>query len=83
MRKLRRDPAIVKQQVKQAKVNHARPAKQFAGWRFVGEGDELLAIPPAACVPELISRDSEMTRLRNSSPFYLVEDVRRIDLRIA
>ena len=79
MWKLRRDPAIVKQ----AEVNHARPAKQFAGWRFVGEGDELLALPPAACVPELISRDSEMTRLRNSSPFYLVEDVRRIDLRIA
>jgi hypothetical protein len=47
--------------------------------RFVGEWDELLALPPADLVPKLISRDREIIRLRNSSPFYLVEDVRISD----
>jgi hypothetical protein len=75
VRKLRRDPTIIEQ----AKVVHARQAKQFAGWRFVGEWDELLALPPADLVSKLISRDREMIRLRNSSPFYLVEDVRISD----
>jgi hypothetical protein len=75
VRKLRRDPTIIER----AKVVHARQAKQFAGWRFVGEWDELLALPPADLVPKLISRDREMIRPRNSSPFYLVEDVRISD----
>jgi hypothetical protein len=47
--------------------------------QLVREWDELLAMPPADLVPLLISRDREMMRLRNSSPFYLVEDVRIID----
>jgi hypothetical protein len=52
VRKLRRDPTIIER----AKVVHARQAKRFAGWRFVGEWDELLALPPADLVPKLISR---------------------------
>jgi hypothetical protein len=72
---LRRDPTIIER----AKVVHAGQAKQFPGWRFVGEWDELLAPAPADIVPKLISRDREMIRLRNSSPFYLVEDVRISD----
>jgi len=70
-RKVRRDPMIVDR----AKVVHARQAEQFAGWRSVGEWDELLALPPEDLVSKLISRDREMVRLRNSSPFYLVEGV--------
>ena len=70
-RKLRRDPTIIER----AKVVHVRQADQFACWSFVGEWDELLALPPAYLVPKLISRDREMVRLRNSSPFYLVEDL--------
>jgi hypothetical protein len=75
VRKLRRDPTIIER----AKAVHARQADQFADWAFVREWDELLAMPPADLVPLLISRDREMMRLRNSSPFYLIEDVRITD----
>jgi hypothetical protein len=74
-RKVRRDPTIIER----AKAAHARQAEQFAGWRFVGEWNELLALPPAYLVPMLINRDSEMVWLRNSSPFYLIEDVKTSD----
>jgi hypothetical protein len=70
-RKLRRDPTIIER----AKAVHARQADQFTGWPFVQEWDELLAMPPADLIPLLSSRDPEMMRLRNSSPFYLVEGV--------
>ena len=43
-----------------AEVIRARQAEQFAGWRFVHEGDELLTLAPADLVPKLISRDSEL-----------------------
>src|SRR6267142_85967 len=70
-RKVRRDPTLVEK----AKVAHARQADQFAGWPFVHEWDELLSLPPAELASKLISRDREMVRLRNSSPFYLCEGV--------
>jgi hypothetical protein len=73
VRRLRRDPAIIER----AKAAHARQAEQFAEWRFVREWEKLLALPPADFVTQLISRDREM--VRNSSPFYLVEDVRTSD----
>jgi hypothetical protein len=38
--KIRRDPTIIDR----AKV-HGRQAERFAGWRFVGEWDELLTLP--------------------------------------
>jgi hypothetical protein len=75
VRKLRRDPTIIER----AKAVHARQADQFADWPFVREWDQLLATPPAVLVPRLISRDREMMRLHNSSPLYLVEDVRITD----
>jgi hypothetical protein len=78
VRKLRRDPTIIER----AKAVHARQAEQFADWPFVREWDELLALPLPDLIPQLISRDREMVRLRNSSPFYLVEEVRITDYDI-
>ena len=70
-RQIRRDPTLVEK----AKIAHARQADQFAGWPFVREWDELLSLPPDELTSKLISRDREMVRLRNSSPFYLCEGV--------
>jgi hypothetical protein len=70
-RQIRRDPALVEK----AKIAHARQADQFAGWPFVREWDELLSLPPDELISKLISRDREIVRLRNSSPFYLCEGV--------
>jgi hypothetical protein len=70
-RQIRRDPALVEKD----KIAHARQADQFAGWPFVREWDELLSLPPDELISKLISRDREMVRLRNSSPFYLCEGV--------
>ena len=70
-RRIRRDPGLVEK----ARIAHARQADQFAGWPFVHEWDELLSLPPAELTAKLISRDREMVRLRNSSPFYLAEGI--------
>lgn len=70
-RMVRRDPSLVEK----AKVAHARQANQFAGWPFVREWQDLLALPPRELAAKLISRDREMVRLRNTSPFYLAEGV--------
>jgi len=51
----------------------ARPtSSQLA---FVREWEDLLALPLGELASKLISRDREMVRLRNSSPFYLAEGV--------
>jgi hypothetical protein len=71
VRRLRRDPSLVDK----AKVAHARQAAQFADWPFVREWQHLLALPTGELASKLISRDREMVRLRNSSPFYLAEGV--------
>jgi hypothetical protein len=71
VRMLRRDPSLVER----AKVAHARQADRFAGWPFVREWQDLLALPPRELAAMLISRDREMVRLRNTSPFYLAEGV--------
>jgi hypothetical protein len=71
VRQIRRDPTLVER----AKIAHARQADQFAGWPFVRKWDELLSLPPSELNSRLISRDQEMVRLRNSSPFYLAEGV--------
>src|ERR1700737_4394791 len=68
-RQIRRGPTLVEM----AKIAHARQADQFAGWPFVREWDELLSLPPSELTSKLISRDREMVRLGNSSPFYLAE----------
>ena len=70
-RQIRRDPALVEK----AKIAHARQADQFGGWPFVREWDELLSLPPDKLTSKLVSRDREMVRLRNSSPFCLCEGV--------
>ncbi|MET4384461.1 hypothetical protein ABIB73_000196 [Bradyrhizobium sp. F1.4.3] len=71
VRMLRRDPSLVEK----AKLAHERQANQFAGWPFVREWQELLALPPKELASKLISRDREMVRLRNTSPFWLAEGV--------
>jgi hypothetical protein len=71
VRQMRRDPGLVQN----AKIAHARQAEQFADWPFVREWEDLLSLPPAELTSKLVSRDREMVRLRNSSPFYLSEGV--------
>jgi hypothetical protein len=71
VRMLRRAPSLVDR----AKVAHARQADQFAGWPFVREWQDLLNLPPRELASRLISRDREMVRLRNTSPFYLAEGI--------
>jgi hypothetical protein len=73
VRQIRRDPTLVER----AKIAHARQADQFAGWPIVRKWDELLSLSlsPSELTSRLISRDREMVRLRNSSPFYLAEGV--------
>jgi hypothetical protein len=70
-RQIRRDSALVEK----AKIAHTRQAGQFAGWPFVHEWDDLLSLSPDELTSKLISRDREMVRLHNSSPFYLCEGV--------
>jgi hypothetical protein len=67
-RRMQRDSSLVER----AKQVQARMAEQYGGWPFVAEWNELLAMPPPALRAKLISRDREMVRLRNSSPFYLL-----------
>ncbi|MDH2386331.1 hypothetical protein [Bradyrhizobium sp. CER78] len=71
VRMVRRDPSLVER----AKIAHARQADQFVDWPFVREWEELLALPTKELASRLVSRDREMVRLRNSSPFYLAEGV--------
>jgi len=71
VRRLRHDPSLVEK----VKAAHTRQADQFADWPFVREWQELLSLPTGELASRLISRDREMVRLRNSSPFYLIEDV--------
>lgn len=70
-RKLRCDPTLVER----AKIAHARQADQFAGWSFVREWQDLLALLPRELASRLISRDREMVRLRNTSPCFLAENI--------
>ena len=77
-RQIRRDPTLVER----AKIAHARQADQYAGWPFVDEWSNLLDLPPSELTSKLISRDREMVRLRNSSPFYLAEGVDFGDYRV-
>ena len=68
-RRIRRDPALVEN----ARKVHARQAVQFEGWPFVQEWKDLLSLPVSDLASCLVSRDHDMVRLRNSSPFYLAE----------
>jgi hypothetical protein len=70
-RRMRLDSSLVER----AKKVQAKMAEQYGGWPFIAEWNELLAMPPAALRAKLISRDREMVRLRNTSPFYLTEGI--------
>jgi hypothetical protein len=64
-REIGRDPSLVEQ----AKIAHARTARLYAGRPFVQEWNDLLKLPPVELRAKLISRESDMVRLRVSSPF--------------
>jgi hypothetical protein len=70
---VRRSAAILL--VERVKTVQVSIAEQYEGWPFVAEWDALLEMPPAELRAKLISRDREMVRLRNSSPFFLTEGV--------
>lgn len=68
-RRISHDPTLVEN----ARKIHARQAVQFEGWPFVQEWEHLLSLPVSELVSRLVSRDHDIARLRNSSPFYLAE----------
>jgi len=70
-RKLADDPSLIER----ARTAQARVAVRFTDRPFVAEWDELLALPIAALRRKLVSRDSDMVRLRISSPFVLAANV--------
>jgi hypothetical protein len=70
-RALGRDPSLVGR----ARISQAKIAARFVDWPFVREWDQLLTLPTAELRTRLTSRDSEMVRLRSSSPFVLAEGV--------
>ena len=80
VRQIRRDPSLLDR----ARAAQAKIAERFEGRPFVNEWNELLKLPPEQLLSRLTSRDSEMARLRSSSPFGLTEgvDFSDYDLRI-
>jgi hypothetical protein len=79
-RKLGRDPSLVER----ARIAQAKIAERFADRPFVREWDQLLNLPAVELRAKLVSRNSDMVRLRISSPFVLAEgvDFTDYDLRL-
>jgi hypothetical protein len=79
-RELGRDPSLLDR----ARISQAKMAERFSDRPFVREWDELLSTPAAELRARLTSRDSDMVRLRSSSPFVLAEgvDFTDYDLRL-
>jgi hypothetical protein len=79
-RQIGRDPSLVDR----AKVSHAQTARLYAGRPFVREWDDLLKLQPTRLRAKLVSRESDMVRLRASSPFPLTAgiDFTDYDLRL-
>jgi hypothetical protein len=79
-RELGRDPSLLDR----ARISQARIAERFAGRPFLREWDELLSAPAPELRARLTSRDSDMVRMRSSSPFVLAEgiDFTNYDLRL-
>jgi hypothetical protein len=70
-RKLAHDPSLIER----ARAAQAKVAVRFTDRPFVAEWDELLMLPITTLRHKLVSRDSDMVRLRISSPFVLAEEV--------
>jgi hypothetical protein len=70
-RELGRDPSLLDR----ARISQAKMAERFADRPFVREWDELLSASAAELRARLTSQDSDMVRLRSSSPFVLAEGV--------
>jgi hypothetical protein len=70
-REIGRDPTLVER----ARLSHARAAQRYVGRPFVRDWDDLLQLPSTKLRARLVSRDSDMVRLRLSSPFLLVAEI--------
>ncbi len=70
-REIDRDPSLIDR----AKLCHAQAAQRYHGRPFVQEWDDLLNLSSTKLRARLISRDSEMVRLRLSSPFLLAAGI--------
>lgn len=78
-RRLAHDPALIDR----AKKALQKIARRYAGRPFVEEWDKILSLPAPQVRAKLISRNSDMIRLRSSSPFVGVGiDFTDYDLRI-
>jgi hypothetical protein len=66
-RQIGRDPSLIDG----AKLSNAQAAQRYPGRPFVEEWENLLKLSPAKLRARLVSRDSDMVRLRLSSPFLL------------
>jgi hypothetical protein len=76
-RELGRDPSLVER----AKDSLSRTSEHYEGYSFVLEWSELLEMSVPEVRLRLTSRDEDMTRLRLSSPFVLVVDLKDEALR--
>jgi hypothetical protein len=70
-RQIGRDPSLIDG----AKLSNAQAAQRYPGGPFVEEWENLLKLSPAKLRARLVSRDSDMVRLRLSSPFLLASGV--------
>jgi hypothetical protein len=70
-REIDRDPSLVDR----AELSRRQAAQRYPGRPFVQEWEDLLKLPSTRLRARLISRDSEMVRLRLSSPFLLVAGI--------
>jgi hypothetical protein len=79
-RRLGRDPSLIEG----ARIAQAKIAARFTDRPFVREWDELLMLPAATLRRKLVSRVSDMVRLRISSPFLVADgvDFTDYDLRL-
>jgi hypothetical protein len=79
-RRLARDPSLLAR----ARSAQAQIAERFSNRPFVREWDQLLTLPAVELRAKLVSRDSDMVRLRISSPFVLIDgvDFTDYDLRL-
>jgi hypothetical protein len=67
-RRINRDPSLVERAI----LSHTRAAQRYLDRPFVREWDDLLKLPSTKLRAKLVSRNSDMVRLRLSSPFLLV-----------
>jgi hypothetical protein len=74
-REMRRDASLIER----TRMAHSQVALRYVGHSFVQEWNDLLKLPSAELRTRLTSRDSEMARMRLTSPFVLAVGVHFTD----